>query len=525
MAAFRLALSVCVIVTSIPAAALATTACEGLSSLRLKRAAVTVAQLVPAGSFTLPGASSPMKTATEFCRVALTLKPSADSDIKVEVWLPSSGWNAKLQGLGNGGFGGAIDYQSLSEAVSKGYAAAATDTGHEAGAADALWALNRPEKILDFGYRAIHETAESAKAVMQAFYGDAPKHSYFNSCSNGGREGLMEAQRFPADYDGIVAGSPAGNWTHLMTQLVYNMQAIGTPESYISSARLRSIETNALQQCDALDGVKDGVIENPPACHLDLQPLRCKGVESDECLTQPQLDALAKIYAGPKTSSGLQVMPGLSPGGEAEPTGWSEWIGGARPETSLQYAIGTSFFKYMLFNDANWNYRTSTVDHNMRLADAKLARTLNATDPNLNRYRAHGGKLILYHGWADAAIPSRNTVDYYESIVRTMGSKESASFVRLFMVPGMEHCSAGGAGVNMFVLNAVPRADADHDVAAAVERWVEQGIAPERIIAGKRKASGNAAEFSRTRPLCAWPKTAHYNGIGSTDDAANFTCR
>jgi feruloyl esterase len=508
-----------------PGAAAVATTCETLRSLKMKDATVTAVQSVPAGSFKLPGVNGAFKTTAAFCRVALTLKPSADSNIRAEVWLPSGGWNSRFLGVGNGGFAGSIDYPELAEAVSKGYAAAATDTGHEADAGDARWALNHPEKIIDFGYRAIHETAGDAKAVIREFYGDAPKRSYFNSCSDGGREGLIEAQRFPGDYDGVVAGSPAGDWTHLMTQLIYNMQAIGTPESYIPSAKLRAIENNALSQCDALDGVKDGVIENPTACHVDLPPLLCKSADTNECLTQPQLDALAKIYAGPKTSSpskspvtlrvtaGRQVMPGLSPGGEAEPAGWSAWITGARPESGFQYAIGTSFFRYMVYNDPVWDYTTSTVDDNV-----KLARILNATDPNLKEFRTRGGKLILYHGWADAAIPPQNTVGYYESIVSRMGPKASGSFARLFMVPGMQHCASSGAGASTGVLNVTPRADADHDLAAAIERWVEEGIAPDRVIVSK-------PELSRTRLLCGWPKTAHYSGNGSTDEAANFTCQ
>jgi hypothetical protein len=514
---------------SIPAVASGIT-CENLSSLKLKYATVA-AQSVPAGAFAVPGTKTTVKTTVAFCRVALTLKPSTDSDIKVEVWLPSIGWNGKFQGVGNGGFAGTIDYQELAMAVSKGYSAAATDTGHnDADGTDAKWALNHPEKIADFGYRAIHETADRAKGVIRAFYGSAPKHSYFNSCSDGGREALMEAQRFPADYDGIVAGAPANYWTHLMTQLMYNMEAIRTSASYISSAKLRAIEDNALNQCDALDGVKDGVIENPTVCRLDLKPLLCGSAETNECLTQPQLDALAKIYAGPKTSPRAgnmiqQVIPGLLPGGEAEPTGWGTWIAGLRPGSGLQYAFGTNFFKYMVYDDPNWDYKDSTTDRNLSLADDKLAGILNATDPDLKKFRGRGGKLILYHGWADAAIPPQNTVDYYESIVSRMGAKESASFVRLFMVPGMEHCSSYGAGVSMFVLNPVPLSDADHDVAAAIERWVEQGLAPERIVAGRSKTRADGTDFSRTRPLCAWPRTAHYDGTGSTDDAANFTCR
>lgn len=510
---------------SVPGAAMAATTCESLQSLKLKDAAVTAAQSVPAGSFKLPGVNGTFSTTAAFCRVALTLKPLPDSDIRAEVWLPLDGWNRKFLGVGNGGFAGSIDYPELSDAVSKGYAAAATDAGHEAGPGDAQWARNHSEKVSDFGYRAIHETAGHARAAIRQFYGDAPRHSYFNSCSDGGREALMEAQRFPDDYDGIVAGSPAGYWTHLMTQLIYNMQAIGTAESYIPAAKLRAIENNALSQCDALDGVKDGIIENPMACQVDLRPLLCKGADSNECLTQPQLDTLAKIYAGPKTASGRQVMPGLSPGGEAEPAGWNVWITGAMPESSMQYAIGTGFFKYMVYNDPGWDYRASMIDQNMSLADGKLARTLNATSPNLEKFRARGGKLILYHGWADAAIPPRSTVEYYESIVSRMGAKASGSFVRLFMAPGMEHCTGAGAGVSTGILNVVPHADADHDLAAAIERWVEAGIAPERIIAGKPKSSGRGTELSRSRPLCAWPKTAHYNGNGSADDAANFTCQ
>jgi feruloyl esterase len=317
----------------------------------------------------------------------------------------------KIQGAGNGGFAGAIDFAGLAAAVSKGYAAAATDTGHRAGATDAQWALNHPEKITDFGYRAIHETADHAKAVIKAFYGNGPKRSYFNSCSDGGREALMEAQRYPANYDGIIAGAPAGFWTHLLTQGIFNAQAIADPESYIPSTKLRAIETAALNQCDALDGVKDGVIENPTACHFDPSVLLCKGADSNECLTQSQLTALQKIYAGPKTSTGQQVIPGFSPGGEAEPNGWSSWVDGAAPGRSLQYAFGTNFFKYMIYNDANWDYKTSTVDHNMALADDKLARTLNATDTDLKGFRGRGGKLIMFHGWADAAIPPMNTVN------------------------------------------------------------------------------------------------------------------
>lgn len=464
-----------------------------------------------------------MKVGAAFCRVSMVLKPSADSDIHVEVWLPESGWNGKFQGVGNGGFAGSIDFNSLASDVSHGYAAAATDTGHQAGGTDAEWALRHPEKVNDFGYRAIHETAERAKSVIQAFYGESPKHSYFNSCSNGGRQALMEAQRYPDDYDGIAAGAPANYWTHLMTTTIYDLQALSQSGSAITSSKLPAIQAAALSACDALDGVRDGVIEDPTRCNYDPGVLLCKGPETDSCLTAAQLSALRKIYEGAKTSKGEQILPGFEPGGEAEPMGWAQWITGADGKPSLQSDFGKNFFKYMVYDDPAWNYETSSIDQDLNRAE-KMSFDLNATDPGLKKFESRGGKLILYHGWSDAAIPPLNTVNYYEGVVQKMGAGDAATFVRLFMVPGWEHCG-GGAGPNMFGQSSVPHADADHDIDASLERWVEQGIAPERIVATKFRQGSNPPVAARTRPLCAYPLTAHWNGNGSTDDAANFTCR
>jgi hypothetical protein len=504
---------------SLPASA---ATCSDLATLQLPHASVTTAQAVPAGTFT--SGSGPVKVAVAFCRVAVVLKPSEDSDIHVEIWLPASRWNGKFQGVGNGGFAGSIDFNALAGAVAHGYATAATDTGHHAGGTDAAWALNHPEKITDFGHRAIHETAEAAKGVIFAFYGATPKRSYFNSCSNGGRQALMEAERYPADYDGIVAGAPADYWTHLLTTAIYNLQAVSAPGNAIAVSKLPAIEGAALAACDALDGVKDGVIENPAQCHFDPGVLLCKGAETDACLTAPQIAALRKIYVGAKTSKGERILPGFSPGGEAEPGDWAQWITGAGGNPSLQSAFGTNFFKYMVYNDASWDYKTSTTDQNVKLADERMASTLNATDPDLKKFESRGGKLILYHGWSDAAIPPENSVDYYRSVVKKMGSKDAATFVRLFMVPGMGHCG-GGAGPNVFGQNGVPRADPDHDLEAALERWVEQGAAPEQVVATKLKPGTNPPVALRTRPLCAYPLTAHWTGSGSTDDAADFVCK
>jgi hypothetical protein len=494
--------------------------CESLASLELPHGAVTSAGMQPAGPFTSGG--SRVRVAVDFCRVQLTLRPSDDSDIRVEVWLPASNWNRKFQGIGNGGFAGSIAYdEGLAAAVSQGYAAASTDTGHRAGATDASWALRHPEKIADFGYRAIHETALAAKAAIHAFYGEVPKRSYFNSCSNGGRQALMEAQRYPEDYDGIVAGAPAYAWTRLLTTAVFDAQALADSDNYIPASKLPAIQAAALAACDANDGVKDGVIEDPPSCHFDPGVLLCNGEESAACLTAPQIGALRKLYAGP----GASIMPGYSPGGEANSGGWNTWITGPGPGRSVQLAFGENFFKYMVYGDAAWNYKASSLERNLRVADEKTGAALNATDPGLSRFRERGGKLILFHGWSDAAIPPQATVQYYESVLNKLGAEKTGEFVRLFMVPGMGHCY-GGAGPNVFGQFGVPAADADHDVDAAVERWVEQGIAPERIVATKFKNGANGVSaVERTRPLCSYPATAHWSGKGSPDDAATFVCK
>jgi feruloyl esterase len=504
----------------------AATSCEDLAKLTLANATVTTAQAEPAGSFTPPGGSA-LHDLPAFCRVALTLKPSSDSDIQLEVWMPASSWNGKFYGVGNGGFAGAIGFGALGQAITHGYVAASTDTGHHAGGTDATWALGHPEKIVDFGYRAIHESAEKAKALIRAFYGDAPKRSYFSSCSNGGRQALMEAQRYPEDYDGIIAGAPANYWTHLLSAAIVNSQAtLSDPASYIPPAKLPAIEAAALAACDAKDGVKDGVIENPGRCKFDPAVLLCKGEESgNSCLTEPQLTALKKIYSAPTTSKGQQLMPGYSPGGEAELGGWGAWITGPAPTQAAMYAFGTQFYKNMVFSDAAWDFKTFNIDRDVKVADEKAATALNATDPDLKKFKARGGKLILYHGWSDAAIPATNAINYYESVVKKMGQKDVSDFTRLYMVPGMQHCS-GGPSPNAFGQGGVPTSDAQHDVAAALERWVEQGSAPQEIIATKYKSGANPASgVARTRPLCPYPQTAQYKGSGSTDEAANFVCK
>ena len=420
----------------------------------------------------------------------------------------------------NGGFAGTIGYGSLASAVARGYAAASTDTGHHnASGVDASFALGHPEKITDFGYRAIHETAVAGKSLANTFYSAAPKRSYFNSCSNGGRQALMEAQRFPNDYDGIIAGAPANYWTRLLSSAIVNVRATEGP-GYVPASKLPAISAAALAACDAADGVKDGVIENPAACAFDPSVLLCKDGDADSCLTAPQVTALKTIYGAKSTATGQSVMAGYAPGGEAEPGGWGTWISGPTAQQALMYGFGTQFFKHMVFGDAAWDYRSFNLDRDSNAAADNVGKLLNADNPDLRAFRARGGKLVMYHGWSDAAIPGQNAIDYYQAVAAAMGAPATESFVRLFMVPGMQHC-AGGNGATAFGQNDVATGDPEHNISAALERWVEQGTAPQQIIASK--LSGTTV--IRTRPLCAYPKTAHYKGAGSTDDAANFECR
>lgn len=497
--------------------------CENLAKLSLPHTTISAAQAVPAGSFTPPGGKAIPKMPA-FCRVAGIIEPVSDSRIPFEVWLPASGWNGRYLGVGNGGFAGSIGFSAMAATLRRGYATAGTDTGHHGSGTDATWALGHPQKIVDFGYRAIHETTEKAKAITRAFYGTGPRRSYFSSCSNGGRQALMEAQRFPADFDGIIAGAPANYWTHLITAAAWGAQAMAEPGAYLPPAKLPAVASAVLAACDALDGVRDGIINDPNQCHFDPSTLLCKGAESDQCLTRPQLATLEKIYSGLRDSHGRQIMAGYSPGDEDGAGGWVNWITGPSPEESAEHTYATQFFQNMVYSDPQWDLRTFQLDRDLKAADEKFAGILNATEPDLKPFLDRGGKLIVYHGWCDAAIPPLSTVNYYRSVVSKMGAERADQFLRLYMVPGMQHCSKG-PGPDVFGQMGGAARDSDHDMQAALERWVEQGTAPGPIIATKYKDGANTASgVVRTRPLCPYPEVARWRGTGSTDDAANFIC-
>ena len=298
---------------------------------------------------------------------------------------------------------------------------------------------------------------------------------------------------------------------------------LAEPGAYIPAAKLRAIQNAVLAACDALDGVNDGVLEDPPRCRFDPAVLACRGPESDTCLTAPQVAALGKIYDGLRDSKGALLFPGYSPGGEADPGGFGPWITGLQPETSALYSFGTQFFKNMVYNDPSWDYRSYEVERDTKAAD-RLAPALNATQADLSRFERRGGKLILYHGWCDAAIPARSTIDYYRSVVAKMGEARTQRFLRLYMAPGVQHCG-GGSGPNVFGQFGVPMRDAQHDLAAALERWVEEGTPPEAIIATRyNKGADPASGVLRTRPLCPYPQVARWDGKGNPDQASSFRC-
>jgi feruloyl esterase len=482
----------------------AQTPCEQLKSLKLPAAAITLAEAVSAGPLQMPGsppAAAPVLPA--YCRVAATLRPSSDSEIKMELWMPvAAAWNGKFQAAGGGGWVGSINYRGMAAALQEGYAAASTDTGHEGGTAN--FALGHPEKVIDFAYRAVHEMTVKSKSIINAHYGRGPRFSYWNGCSTGGRQGLMEAERYPEDYDGIVAGAPANNQIYLCAwRIAIEAAVLKGTLSVVPAAKLALVNKAVLAACDALDGVKDGLLTNPQKCSFDPASLLCRGGDGENCLTVGQVESVKAAYLPVKKRSGELIYPGLLPGGE---TGWA-MLTRASPEPG---SIDVGMFRYVAHEDPGWDWRTFELESDTALADKK-AGFMQAINPDLSAFKRRGGKLLIYHGWSDGgsggAISPVNSLNYLSSVLAKMGPKQN-DWLRLFMVPGMAHCG-GGPGPNQF--NAV----------AAIERWRESGAAPDEIIAAR--VVNNRVEM--TRPLCPYPQMAVYTGVGSTNDAENFVCK
>jgi feruloyl esterase len=498
-----------------PAAAPAPVACASLASMALPDTTITSATEVSGPSFTPPGGSA-MNGLPAFCRVAGVAKPA----INFEVWLPLNGWNGKYLGVGNGANAGSISYPAMAVALKRGYATASTDTGHSTtNGRDAKWAVGHPDLLIDFAYRAIHVTAEHAKKTVQSYYGQPARQSYFQSCSTGGRQALMEAQRFPQDYDGIIAGDPAANWTRFQTggHLWLAMALNKDPESYIPSEKLKIIDDAVSASCDNIDGIKDGVLDDPRKCKLDPTTLVCKaGQDPNSCLTAKQAKAVKDIWTGVRNSAGRLIYPPYMPGNEAA-GGWTSYMTGDGPLDGNHFEQSDNVLKYMIFENPKWDFRTFDFDKDFEYALAKTGDKLDAFDPNLAPFEKRGGKLIMYHGWSDPSISPLNSIDYYEQVVAALQGKQTKAqaqakveeFARLFMVPGMLHCS-GGPGPSSF------------DMLAALENWVEKKQAPDHVIASRATRGG---VVDRTRPLCVYPRVAVYKGTGSTDAAENFTCQ
>ena len=489
------------------------TTCESLASLALPNATITLARAVEAGAFAppvppggRPPSANAMRAYSElpaFCRVAATLTPSSDSDIKIEVWMPAANWNGKFQAVGNGAFTGSIRYgggRSMASGLERGYATTSTDTGHVGGSAS--FGLGHPEKVIDFGWRSVHEMTVTAKQVIAAYYGEGPRYSYWFGCSAGGRQAMKEAQRFPEDFDGIIAGAPGLDWTGRAAGALRVAKPLEANEAArLSSEDRQLVHAAVLEACDAADGVTDGVVGDPERCTFDPAVLQCTGSKDASCLTSTQVNTVRMLYSSPLNPKTNRPITGLLPGSEL---GWTDlgWTRGAR-------ATGLDQYRYLVYGDPEWTVDRFSFETDIVRAEEADNDTLNALDPNLKPFIDRGGKLIQYHGWSDSQISPANATQYYRRVVDAVGGVGAVDdSYRLFMAPGMGHCG-GGEGPNTF------------DALTVLEEWVEQGTAPDRIVASRQRDG----VVDRTRPLCPYPQVAVYTGSGSTDDAENFACR
>jgi len=526
---------------SAPLAAAGHDACARLADLKVDAVEIVSARSQPAaapiegahlpGMSGNPGEGPPLSGLPAFCRVAGRIHPEPGSDIHFEVWMPSAGWDGRLYGVGTGGFAGSIDYLTLGTAVKAGQAGASTDTGHSGNAQDSAWAKGHPELVRDYGWRAIHLTAVAAKKLIAAFYGHGADHAYFVGCSNGGRQGLMEASRFPEDYDGILAGAPAAVWTDLALAMINAAQAQLPPGAAIRREQAHLLQDEVLRQCDALDGQVDGLVADARQCKLDVSKLACGTSSSPQCFNPPQLAALKRIYAGPRDASGRPLAGGYLASGSEAGTPWPQlgWEGyiltgpGGQPQ-------GEILVQGLLENLVQAPFATpETFDFNGDPARLKAAvgADLDA-QPQLQGFFSHGGKLILWHGWADAAIPPEATLRFHQALLHSSGPRAKDS-VRLFMIPGVQHC-IGGTGPDQFGQLSAPQAGdtPERSMVAALQAWVEDNRLPETLV-GRRGLGGfmglPVPSPERQRLLCAYPAKAALEAGADPDKASSYHCR
>src|SRR5688572_10768812 len=496
-------------------------ACSAIATLALPQTRITRAEAVHvAGEYAVPGTekgiglTAPVKVHRSFCRVAGVVERA----ISFETWMPLENWNGRFQGFGLGAFYGKLPYTPMAQSLDRGYAVGGTDTGHQSESDDGTWAMSNgslnQQVVEDWAHRGIHEMSVKSQAIVESVYGRPAQYSYFTGCSSGGFQAMTEAQRYPADYDGILAGAPANYITHLQAaQISFGLATHVDPATDLEQPinKLPLLRKAVLDTCDALDGVEDGLLENPAVCPFDPQQLACTGSEdSATCLTAPQVQAVKRIYADVRRSDGTKIFPGFPMGSES---GWSamkaDYLG-----SNGQVAWAEILYRYLVWQDPDWDYATMDLDRDVAYADEHVGAILNSMNADLRPFRDRGGKLIQYHGWADWGITPYNSIDYFNSVVSTVGGstsdaalQDAQGFHRLFLMPGVSHCS-GGDGPDTF------------DGLGALEAWVERGEAPERIEAAKL-VDGKTV---RTRPLCPYPQVARYDGSGSIDDAANFAC-
>ncbi|MDE1175860.1 MAG: tannase/feruloyl esterase family alpha/beta hydrolase [Edaphobacter sp.] len=485
-------------------------ACEGLRSLKIEDTAIEAAGVVDTPRFNVPNSTAVYRNLPRFCRVVGVTRPA----IRFEVWLPMEHWSGRYEVVGNGGMAGVVNYSSLAGGLRRGNATASTNTGHAnlpGEGFDASWSMDKPELVEDFGHRALHLTTVNGKRLTREFYGRPAKHSIYVGCSKGGGQGLMEAERYPNDFDGIVAGDPAYNWTHLYAgaHLYYSQAVLKDPESYIQPAKVKILADAVNRACDGKDGFADGVVNDPFSCKVDLSQIACKeGEDVGGCFTPKQIEVVKKIWAGSKEENGKQFFPGLLPGGEGGANGWQAWVTGSAPYHGTHWRAADSFFRYMVMGDESYDALDFDYnrEHDRKMLD-RLAPMLNADDADLRPFMKRGGKLILYHGLSDPDISAVNTINFYQRVTEIVGP-QTPGFARLFLAPGMQHCG-GGPGPDAF------------DAVAAIQRWVDEGTAPEKIVASHY----TEGVLDRSRPLCPYPQMAVYSGKGNAVEASSWVCK
>ncbi len=485
--------------------------CASLATLWLPDATITSVTVVPVAA-AAPDATDPVP---EYCKVLGTLEQT----ILFEVALPTTAWNGKFMFAGGGRFNGSIP--SLTHLLARGYAAAGSDTGHQAPSYDGSWALNNLEAQLNYGHRATHLVTVLAKTIVREYYGQQAKRDYFLGCSNGGKMGLMEVQRYPEDFDGVIVGNFVLDRTRLMTAFVWNARAVA--ENPIPEDKVPVIAKATLAACDSQDGLVDGLIDRPDRCKFDPKILTCKSGDAPDCLTPGQVATLEKLYGGPRNSAGEQLFPGYPPGHEDDYPMYQTGSLSNHP-TTIRIRTGNDFMKYFVFGPKFDSIRDFDFDKSPSAPEVlRAAADQDAADPDLRAFKAHGGKLIMYHGWADHSITPLRDIQYYKDVLKQV--EYADEFVRLFVAPGLYHCT-GGPGPNHFggTGQRWPKDDAEHDIVRALDRWVEEGVVPEMLIATKFVNDDPKMRIARTRPLCPYPLMARYKGSGSIDDAANFVC-